>query len=467
MITTTTHPMSLVSPELLQQMDLNGPRYTSYPTADRFVEAFGEHDYIQALEQRRTGPAYSGPLSLYVHIPFCESLCYYCACNKIITKDRNRGIPYVDDLARELQLLAPHLGHDRRLAQLHFGGGTPTFLEADSLSRLMATLREHFQFTPDGEYSIEIDPRTTPPEVVAHLASLGFNRASLGVQDFDPEVQRAVHRTQPAEMTLLTLAAAREHGFRSINFDLIYGLPKQTVASFSRTLEQVLEARPDRIALYNNAHLPERFKPQRRIAATELPDGETRLQIFLTAARMLGEAGYVYIGLDHFARPDDELAHAQRTGRLHRNFQGYSTRADCDLLALGVSAISRIGASYSQNVRTLEEYRAALAEDRVPVMRGMSLTRDDLIRRAVIMSLMSHGEVSLDSIEIAYLIDFRTYFADELESLKEYMDLGLVGLDDGWLTVTPKGRLFVRVVCMAFDRYLTRTETRAQYSRVI
>lgn len=455
-----------VDVDLIRRFGLAGPRYTSYPTADRFVDAFGPDHHVDWITRRNEG-GLRQPLSVYVHVPFCQSICYYCACNKIITKDRSRGTPYVDYVAREIAMVAPHLGRDRRITQLHFGGGTPTFLHEPDLRRLMQTLRDTFEFTPDGEYSIEIDPRTTPPAVVALLAELGFNRASLGVQDFDPDVQKAVHRIQPAEMTMETLAAARAHGFRSINFDLIYGLPKQRVETFTRTLDRVLDAEPERIALYNYAHLPQRFKPQRRINDADMPDAETRLAIFLKAVEMLGEAGYVYIGLDHFARPDDELAHAMRTGRLHRNFQGYSTRADCDLLALGVSAISKIGASYSQNVRTLEEYREAIDAGRLPIMRGVELTRDDLMRRAVIMALMCQGELAVQSIELAYLVDFESYFAPELAELESYVQLGLARHEDGWISITPKGRMFARVICMIFDRYLKSGRTEATYSKVV
>lgn len=452
--------------DLVRRFGLAGPRYTSYPTADRFLDDYGAAEQAAWLERREEG-GFRQPLSVYVHLPFCQSICYYCACNKIITRDRSKAGPYVAYLEREIDLVAPHLGAYRRITQLHLGGGTPTFLPDDALRRLMTALRARFEFAADGEYSIELDPRTTPRATVALLADLGFNRASLGVQDFDPDVQKAVHRIQPAEQTLDTLAAARAHGFRSINFDLIYGLPKQGVDTFARTLETVLAAAPDRIALYNYAHLPERFKPQRRISEADLPDAETRLAIFMQAVTMLGQAGYVYIGLDHFARPDDELALAQRTGRLHRNFQGYSTRAECDLLALGVSAISRIGASYAQNVRTLEAYEAAIDAGRLPIVRGVSLSRDDLMRRAVIMALMCHGEVAVESIELAYLIDFDAYFATELGELRGYIDLGLAKYEDGWISITPKGRLFARVVCMIFDRYLRQGRTAATYSKVI
>ena len=454
-----------VDPELIRRFGVNGPRYTSYPTADRFVEAFDANAHASWLERRNIG-GISTPLSVYVHIPFCQSICYYCACNKIITKDHSRSERYLRYLARETEMQTALLGDERRISQLHWGGGTPTFLSQDEMSTLMAMLRDRFEFTSDGEYAIEIDPRTTPPATIEHLARLGFNRMSLGVQDFDPDVQRAVNRIQPADMTLTALRVARANGFRSINFDLIYGLPKQSMRTFARTLELVLDAEPDRIALYSYAHLPERFKPQRRIHETELPSAEERLKIFELAVRTLSGAGYDYIGLDHFARPDDELSVARRTGRLHRNFQGYSTRANADSLALGVSAISKIGPIYSQNAYELDDYYDAIDQGRLPILRGLELSRDDLVRRSVIMALMCQGEVSFESIEISHLISFSSYFERELESLREYERLGLVEIDDEWLSVTPRGRLLVRVICMVFDKYLRQT-TQARYSKVI
>jgi oxygen-independent coproporphyrinogen-3 oxidase len=331
----------------------------------------------------------------------------------------------------------------------------------------MAGLREHFDLLPDGEYSIEIDPRTVSAARIAAIAGLGFNRMSIGVQDFDAEVQQAVHRVQPAELTFAAIAAARANGFQSINLDLIYGLPRQTVAGFERTLDRVIESGADRIALYNYAHLPARFKPQRRIDPAQCPDIDARVQIFLLALRKLTGAGYAYIGLDHFARHDDELARATREGALQRNFQGYSTRPDCDLLALGVSAISKIGPTYSQNVRTLDEYYERLDAGQIPVMRGIELSADDLLRRRVIMGLMCEGRIDKASIAAEYGIDFDRYFALELEALEPLAKQGLVQLDADATVVTPKGRLLVRAVCMAFDRYLNNSDAqRATYSKV-
>ena len=460
--------MPAITPELLTKFDVAGPRYTSYPTADRFVEAFGEPDYLQALDQRRTGPAAMAlPLSLYVHIPFCESLCYYCACNKIITKHHERSAPYLRYLSKEVDLHVQHIGAGQSVSQLHLGGGTPTFFSDDELSELMAMLRRNFNLVPGGEYSIEVDPRTVTAERLAHLARLGFNRLSFGVQDFDPIVQKAVHRVQPAEQVFALVEAARGIGFESINVDLIYGLPKQTPESFDRTLAQVAELRPDRIALYAYAHLPERFKPQRRIIAIDLPGAPNKVAMLARSLAAFEQAGYVYVGMDHFALPNDALAVAKRQGRLHRNFQGYSTQPDCDLIGLGVSAIGKVGATYSQNAKSLEEYQDLLDHGHLPVARGLAVSRDDLLRRCVIMALMCQGEVMFESAELAHLIDFRSYFASELETLRGMQEQGLVELSDTGIKVTPMGWFFVRGVAMVFDKYLQADRTRARFSKIL
>lgn len=457
-----------ISPELLRKFDVPGPRYTSYPTADRFVEAFGAEDYRRALGQRREGPAAMAmPLSLYVHIPFCESLCYYCACNKIITKHHNRAASYLRYLSREVELHTEILGPGQAVTQLHLGGGTPTFLSDEELAQLMAMLRRNFAVAPGAECSIEIDPRTVDAVRLQALADLGFNRISFGVQDFDPDVQKAVHRVQPYAQVAALMEDARRIGFDSINVDLIYGLPQQTPESFARTLSQVAQLRPDRIALYGYAHLPERFKPQRRIQAAELPGAAAKVSMLSQALAAFLSAGYVYIGMDHFALPGDALAVAKRQGRLHRNFQGYSTQADCDLIGLGVSAIGKVGATYSQNAKTLEEYCDDLDQGRLPVHRGLALSRDDLARRAVIMALMCQGQVVFESIELAWLLDFKTYFAAELEHLKELQKQGLVVVDDTGIQVTAQGWFFVRAVAMQFDRYLQADRNRARFSRII
>jgi len=457
-----------VTDEMLRKFDISGPRYTSFPTADRFVEAFTADDYAQALAQRRRGVATRPlPLSLYVHIPFCESLCYYCACNKIITKHHDRATSYLRYLGREVDLHTEHMGVGQTISQLHLGGGTPTFLSDDELRELMDMLRRSFTLAPGGEYSIEIDPRTVDATRLDTLAQLGFNRLSFGVQDFDPAVQKAVHRIQPSEQVFALVEAARARGFESINVDLIYGLPRQSPESFDRTLAQINQLRPDRIALYAYAHLPQRFKPQRRIAAQDLPSGAAKVSMLSRSLASLGQAGYVYVGMDHFALPDDALAIAKRQGRLHRNFQGYSTQPDCDLIGLGVSSIARIGAVYSQNAKTMEEYCDHLDQGRFPVVRGLAMSRDDLVRRAVIMALLCQGQVQFESIELGYLVDFHTYFAKELEDLKALVDQGLVTLDATGIQVTPQGWFFVRAVAMVFDRYLQSDRTRAQFSKII
>ncbi|MFT3780060.1 MAG: oxygen-independent coproporphyrinogen III oxidase [Ottowia sp.] len=460
--------MPAITTELLTRFDVPGPRYTSYPTADRFVEAFGADDYVRALAQRRTGLAASPlPLSLYVHVPFCESLCYYCACNKIITRHHERAAPYLRYLGKEVDLHVQRIGAGQSVSQLHLGGGTPTFLSDDELGELMAMLRRNFALVPGGEYSIEVDPRTIDEARLGTLARLGFNRLSFGVQDFDPLVQKAVHRVQPAEQVFALVAAARRIGFESVNVDLIYGLPKQTPESFDRTLAQVADLRPDRIALYAYAHLPERFKPQRRIIAIDLPGAAHKVSMLARSLAAFDAAGYVYVGMDHFALPGDALAVAKRQGRLHRNFQGYSTQPDCDLIGLGVSAIGKVGATYSQNAKTLAEYQDLLDQGHLPVVRGLAVSRDDLLRRAVIMALMCQGELVYESVESAHLIDFRGYFAAELAQLRAMEEQGLVRLTDSGIQVTATGWFFVRGVAMVFDRYLQADRNRARFSKII
>ena len=460
--------MSVITSELLTRFDVPGPRYTSYPTADRFVEAFGEVDYIQALDQRHSGTVGKPlPLSLYVHIPFCESLCYYCACNKIITKHKERSAQYLHYLGKELELHTQHLGRGQAVSQLHLGGGTPTFMSDDELRQLMGMLRAHFSFVPGGEYSVEVDPRTVDDQRLVVLAELGFNRLSFGVQDFDPAVQKAVHRIQPAEQVFKLVETSRRLGFESVNVDLIYGLPLQTPESFERTLTQINALRPDRIALYAYAHLPARFKPQRRIHAQELPSGGQKVAMLSRSLEALTDAGYVYIGMDHFALPGDALAVAKRQGRLHRNFQGYSTQADCDLIALGVSSMGRMGSTYSQNAKTMEEYCDLLDQGHFPVVRGLALSRDDLIRRSVIMALMCQGHLQFEAINLAWLIDFKNVFAKELEQLQTMQEQGLVQLSDTGIQVTATGWFFVRGVAMVFDRYVQADRNRSRFSKII
>lgn len=453
---------------LLEKLAGNGPRYTSYPTADRFHAGFGETDYRDMVAATFTSDKVR-PLSLYVHIPFCNTICYYCGCNKIITRNKSRAEVYLDYLDQEIDLQAPLFASKARVEQLHFGGGTPTFLSDAQLTRLVHSLRQHFDFAPDseGEYSIEIDPRKVQPATVALLGRLGFNRMSLGVQDFDPDVQQAVNRIQSEAETMQVINAARQHGFKSLSIDLIYGLPKQSVAGFSVTLDKVIAARPDRLSIYNYAHLPHLFKTQRQINEADLPSLDAKLNILSLAIHKLSDAGYVYIGMDHFALPDDELAVAQRAGTLHRNFQGYSTHDDIDLLALGVSGIGKLGGSYSQNVRTTEEYYALLDAGRLPLFRGITLNQDDALRRSIIQQLMCEFALDFAAIASQWGVQFRDYFAAELGVLTALGEAGLLALDDQQLRVLPKGRLLVRNIAMVFDRYLRQGQPLVRYSKTI
>ena len=460
--------MQQVTTELLERFDIPGPRYTSYPTADRFVEAYGPGQYSQCLEQRRQGVGVrSVPLSVYIHIPFCESLCYYCACNKIITKRYSKAISYLELLEREIELHANAFGIRQNVSQLHLGGGTPTYLRDQELATLIKALDRAFEFTPTCERSIEVDPRTVSTERLKFLRELGFNRISFGVQDFNEGVQKAVHRIQSLEDVTELVRSSRDIGFESINLDLIYGLPKQTPSSFDRTLEQVIAISPERIALYAYAHLPARFKPQRRIHDSELPSGTSKVFMLARAMKQLADAGYIYIGMDHFAKSTDSLAISKRRGTLHRNFQGYTVQPDGDLIGLGVSAIGRVGASYSQNAKDLDSYSDLLEQGKFPIVRGLTLSRDDLLRRTIIMALMCQGLLSFDDIEQSYLIDFKSYFGNELEQLVQMQNDGLVKIDVNGIEVTSRGWFFVRAVAMVFDKYLTLEGNRARFSKII
>jgi oxygen-independent coproporphyrinogen-3 oxidase len=457
---------------LVRKLNQMGPRYTSYPTADRFSGDFGAQQYRAAVASL-DADGNTAPLSLYVHIPFCQSLCYYCGCNKIITADRSKAVEYLDYLYREIALQGGLLAGRKRVDQLHFGGGTPTYLSDGQMDELLATLRRHFDFAPDdeGEFSIEVDPRTVTPERVATLRRQGFNRISLGIQDFDPAVQKAVNRVQSYRDTMAVLRAARDCGFRSISVDLIYGLPLQSVASFGPTLDKIVAARPDRIAVYNYAHMPQLFKSQRLIAAGDLPDPETKLAMLGLCIERLTAAGYVYIGMDHFALPEDDLARSQQEGRLQRNFQGYSTHADAPMVALGVSAISAVGASYSQNEKTLAAYYERLDRGELPIARGIALGADDLLRRAVIGQLMCDFALDFAGLALPDGVAAADYFAAELERLKPLEDDGLLCIGSKGLKVKMRGRLLIRNICMAFDRYLHAPRVEgpppARYSRTI
>lgn len=466
----TTHPYSPAhfefDRELIERLDGSGPRYTSYPTADRFTSNFSESDYLLRLKQRRIG-ANRKPLSLYVHIPFCNTVCFYCACNKIITKDKSKADIYLDYLEKEIRLVAEQLGCREKVIQLHFGGGTPTFLSDAQLERLMGMLSTHFEFMPDGEYSIEMDPRKVSRETMQKLAKYGFNRISVGVQDFEPAVQKAVNRVQSEEETRAVIEAGRSAGIQSVSLDLIYGLPLQTRESMLRTLETALALDPDRLALYNYAHLPTVFMPQRRIHEADLPPAGVKLDILQDAVKMLTDAGYVFIGMDHFAKPDDELAVALRQGRLQRNFQGYSTHADCDMLGFGVSSIGKIGACYTQNDKTLEGYYAALDQKKLPVVRGLTLDNDDVLRRTIIQGLMCRFSLSVEAIEEIYGINFAQYFTEEMPQIRVFQQQGLLSFDGDLLMVEPKGRFLIRNIAMIFDRHLRERQTHARYSKTI
>jgi oxygen-independent coproporphyrinogen III oxidase len=455
--------------DLLRRYDRPGPRYTSYPTAPQFSPAFGEAQLREAVAASNGDPI-PRRLSLYVHVPFCASPCFYCGCNRIITRDKGRSEGYLARLYREIDLVAALFDRDREVIQLHFGGGTPNFLTPAQLREVVDTLRRQFHFADrdDADISIELDPRFVDPADVAELGAIGFNRASLGVQDFDPVVQVAVNRIQSVEETAAVVEACRAAGMRSVNIDLIYGLPKQSLDGFGRTLEQVIAIRPDRLAVYGYAHLPELFRPQRRIDAADLPSPETRLALLQLAIERLTAAGYAYIGMDHFALPDDELARAQQRGGLHRNFMGYTTHADSDLVGLGVSAISHVGDTFSQNPRDLPSWEAALDEGRLPVVRGMRLDEDDQLRADLIQALMCQGEIPVAALERRYAIDFADYFADALQRLQPLVDDGLVVLAKGTIRATSRGRLLLRNIAMCFDRYLhLPTDAPSRFSRAV
>ena len=461
-------PMVQFDARLVRKLSKPGPRYTSYPSADRFSAAFGYRDYLEAVAGVRTRGG-AKALSLYLHLPFCDTLCYYCACNKIVTRNRDKASVYLGYLKREIDMQAMLFTGINQVEQLHLGGGTPTYFSDAQMADLMAHLRRRFQFAPDavGEYAIEIDPRTVSRERVHSLRRQGFNRISVGVQDYDAAVQQAVNRIRPEAQTQAIIDAAREAGFRSVSIDLIYGLPKQTVMSIAQTLAKVIKAGPDRIAFYNYAHLPHLFKAQRRILDADLPGADARLDMLALCIRRLGEAGYVYIGMDHFARPNDELAVAQRQGRLHRNFQGYSTHADADLVSCGVSAISAVGATYSQNVKTLDAYYERLDNNALPIERGITLRMDDLLRRSLIQMLMCQFELSIAALEQAFPIVFAEYFSAEMDQLHALAADGLLTIGPEYLTVTPKGRLLIRNICMVFDRYLNEKPAAPRYSATI
>lgn len=451
--------------DLIRRYDTSGPRYTSYPTALQFHEGFSEDDYRQAAARSN---AAGGPLSLYVHIPFCDTVCYYCACNKVVTKDRGKARPYLDDVYREMALQSALFDAGRPVDQLHWGGGTPTFLSHDEMRELMEQTGEHFALKTDdtGEYSIEIDPREADAATIRLLREIGFNRISLGVQDFDPLVQKAVNRIQSVEETREVVDTAREQAFHGVSIDLIYGLPHQSRDRFMATLDRVIELDPDRLSIFNYAHLPQRFKPQRRIAAEDLPRPAEKLDILGSTIEYLLDAGYVLIGMDHFARPDDPLAIAQREGSLHRNFQGYSTHAECDMVAMGASSISQVGGAFSQNVKDLDRYHEALIAGHLPIEKGLVTSEEDALRRQVITELMCHFRLSIPDVENRFGIDFAEHFTDALDELADMARDELVTLHPEEIVVESRGRLLIRNICMAFDEYHGTLDGQ-RFSRVI
>ncbi len=451
--------------DLIKKYDHAGPRYTSYPTAPQFHDGFGSDQYREIAQATN---AKGNPLSLYFHIPFCDTVCFYCACNKVVTKDRSKGGTYLTRLHKEIAMQGALFDKGRVVEQLHWGGGTPTFISHDEMRELMRVTREHFTLLEDdsGEYSIEIDPREATAETIAILREIGLNRMSLGVQDFDERVQRAVNRLQSEAQTMEVLDAARKEGFRSISVDLMYGLPHQSVASFERTLDRIIEVDPDRLSVFNYAHLPERFMPQRRINMEDVPTPAEKLEILQLTIEKLEKAGYVYIGMDHFARPDDELTIAQQDGTLYRNFQGYSTHANCDLIGLGVTSIGMVGETYSQNMRELDEYYERIDAGELAVFRGFDLSLDDQIRRDVITRLICHLKLDFSRVESERGINFADYFKKELNQLKGMIEDGLLEVDEKGIQVLPRGRLLIRNICMVFDYYLAQ-KSEVKFSRVI
>lgn len=446
---------------LIQKYNQSGPRYTSYPTALEFSESYTNEDFKVAAARYP-----ERPLSLYVHIPFCHKLCYFCACNKIITRHRHKVDIYLDYLEKEIKTRAP-LFTNRIVTQIHWGGGTPTYLDEEQSARLMKMLRDNFNVQTDAEISVEMDPRKIELDMLDHLRSIGFNRMSMGIQDFNKEVQMLVNREQDEEFIFALMKRARELGFTSTNVDLIYGLPKQNVDTFMYTLERVVELNPDRMSVFNYAHLPSRFAAQVKIKDDMLPPPETKLTILQKTIEYLGANGYKFIGMDHFAKPDDELAVAQDKGILHRNFQGYTTQEECDLLGMGVSAISLLGDTYAQNHKELQEYYAAVEESGIALHKGLALTKDDCIRRDVIKALICNFKLNFYRLQSEYQIDFKDYFAEDLALLQPLADDGLLAINDDSIVVSPKGRLLIRNICLCFDVYSRQLAKRQQFSRII
>jgi oxygen-independent coproporphyrinogen-3 oxidase len=456
-------------PSLLRRYDRPGPRYTSYPSSPQFRPEFTDADYLRHARRSNDEPI-PRDLSLYVHVPFCFSPCFYCGCNRIITRDARRGAPYVERLLREAELVSRLFDRDRKVAQVHFGGGTPNFLDAMTLRGLLDGLARHFRFSTRGDrdFSIELDPRTVRQGDIAAYADMGFNRASFGVQDFDRAVQLAINREQSVEETLRAIEECRASGFRSVNVDLIYGLPRQNLAGFRNTLDIIAKARPDRVAVYGYAHLPRMFKAQRQIDELDLPDAAMRLDLLQAAIERLTDAGYVYIGLDHFALPEDELSLALAAGSLQRNYMGYTTHAACDLIGLGVSSISHVGDSYSQSHRDLTAWELDVDQGKLPLHRGLTLEDDDIIRADVIQQLMCGGAIDCARVSTRYDIDFHEYFADALDQLTPLVEDDLVRFDGKRIEATSRGRLMLRIIAMCFDRYISaQLPNQVRHSRAL
>lgn len=480
--TAQIHPLTpfnvdiLAKPATLKKYDLAGPRYTSYPTAPQFTSNFTQQHWQAAVS---SGNKAQKPLSLYFHIPFCDTVCYYCGCNKIITANKAKSTPYLTAIIKEMDLVAAQVDTTRPVQQLHFGGGTPTFLSDEQLTTLMNAVKARFNVADSAfrDFSIEVHPAGVTPQRIKHLRTIGFNRVSMGIQDFSPDVQKAVNRFNSPQQVGELVAAVRENNFASLSMDLIYGLPKQTAESFAETLQKIIALSPDRIALFNYAHLPHLFKTQKQINARELPEPQEKLIILQQSIQSLCNAGYQFIGMDHFAKVDDSLAVAQRKGELHRNFQGYSTHGDCDLLAFGVSSISSIGNTYSQNSKNLTEYYAAINTNQLPIIKGLTLTDDDLLRREVISQIICNFELDYKKINRQFGVDVAQYFADALTELKVFEEDGLIEFTQAKLHVKPCGRLLVRRICMAFDSYVSssvnshvsqqQTANTPQYSRIL
>ncbi|MFC0179972.1 oxygen-independent coproporphyrinogen III oxidase [Thorsellia kenyensis] len=460
-------PELILPKELIAKMDKAGPRYTSYPTADKFNSSYNEQTHkntLSLLEKDATNEINS----LYFHIPFCKSVCFYCACNKVITMHQYRADSYVDILLKEIALVSSHFDKKIKVGQIHFGGGTPTYISDEQIAKILLEVKKYFDVTEDLECGIEIDPRTVDHKRLIYLQTLGFNRISIGVQDFDGDVQKAVHRIQPFRQVAELYLTAKKLGIPSINMDMIYGLPKQTEETFSHSLETLLDLRPDRVALYAYAHIPERFKPQRRINEEDLPSADERLKLLSMAIYELTKAGYIYIGMDHFALPDDPLAIAKKRGELQRNFQGYSTHAKSNLIAFGVSAISHINGHYAQNHKELDDYVEAVEQNKLPTLRGYSLSKDDLLRNEVIMQLMCKGKISFTEIEDKYSINFQTYFSRELLKINSLVEEELCVLNSDSLEVTTKGWFLIRAIAMQFDKYLQQKQVRLiKFSKIV